>query len=181
MTTERIDRVGLRGILLIFGLTAGLAAWAPVADQQPMRPRRPAARPKQVPVTINWAMSERFGPGYDRNRDGRPDLPNSYQYVNPGRYEVQLAACVDTVGLTMAGMSCTWTIDGRDEAIQFRTPGPQAMVRLPEGTYSVTVTVQLPDGRTGSARETIRVKDIARHWVPGRSFRPSSMSFTLAP
>ena len=34
------------------------------------------------------------------------------------------------------------------------------MVRLPDGTYSVTVTIELKDGRTGSARETIRVHDI---------------------
>ncbi len=38
--------------------------------------------------------------------------------------------------------------------------GRDRVVRLPQGTYSVTVTVRLADGRTGSARETIRVKDI---------------------
>ena len=105
-------------------------------------------------------MAERFGPGYDRNRDGRPDLPNSYEYVNPGRYEVRLAACVDATAVATAGMSCDWTIDGPDQAIGLRATGPEPVVRLPQGTYSVTVTVRLADGRTGSARETIRVKDI---------------------
>jgi hypothetical protein len=105
-------------------------------------------------------MAERFGPGYDRNRDGRPDLPNSYEYVNPGHYAVQLAARVDTIGIVATDMSCDWTIEGPDGVNQLRATGPKATVRLPEGRYSVTVTVHLPDGRAGSARETVRVKDV---------------------
>ena len=105
-------------------------------------------------------MAQRFGPGYDRNRDGRPDLPNSHEYVNPVRYEVRLAACVSATAVAAEGMSCDWTIDAPDQAIGLRATGPRPVVRLPQGAYSVRVTVQLADGRTGSVRETIRVKDI---------------------
>jgi lysophospholipase L1-like esterase len=105
-------------------------------------------------------MAERFGPGYDRNDDGRPDLPNSLEYVNPGRYEVELVAHADTVGSAVDAGACDWTVVGRAEVITLRAAGPRSTVRLPEGTYTVTVTVKLADGRIGSARETIRVKDI---------------------
>jgi lysophospholipase L1-like esterase len=111
-------------------------------------------------VTITWAMAERFGPGYDRNRDGRPDLPNSYEYVNPRRYEVRLAAGADATGCTAADLAYDWTIEGRDRSTRLVATGPRPIVRLPEGSYAVTVTVRHPDGRTGSARETIRVNDL---------------------
>jgi hypothetical protein len=111
-------------------------------------------------VTITWAMAERFGPGYDRNRDGRPDLPNSYDYVNPGCYEVRLTASVAATGVAAADLAYDWTIEGRDGATRLRASGPMPIVRLPEGTYSVTLTVRQPDGRTGSAREAVRVNDL---------------------
>ena len=63
-------------------------------------------------VTITSAMADRFGPGYDRNRDGRPDLPNSYEYVNPGGYELKLAAGVDATDVAEEDLACDWTIDG---------------------------------------------------------------------
>jgi hypothetical protein len=107
---------------------------------------------KPVPVTITWAMAERFGPTYDRNRDGRPDLENSHEYVNPGRYEVRFAACVDATAVALESMSCVWTIGGPEQAKEVRANGP--------GTYTARVAVQLADGRTGSASEVIRVKDI---------------------
>jgi hypothetical protein len=105
-------------------------------------------------------MADRFGRRYDRNLDGRPDLPNSFTYVNPGRYEVRLAAYVNLIGVTPADMAYTWTIVGPDTVIQLPTTGQWPSVWLREGNYSAAVTVQLSDGRTGSARETIRVHDI---------------------
>jgi lysophospholipase L1-like esterase len=145
---RRLARLGPVLVLFTVSLTAAAADL-----------RRTASDPKPVPVSITWAMADRFGPGYDRNHDGRPDLPNSYEYVNPGDYEVQFAACAPTIGAAEADMSWAWTIEGCDGAIRLRATGPRPMVRLPEGRYSVTVTVQLPDGRTGSALEAIRVRD----------------------
>ncbi len=155
-----VDRLSLSRVLLILGLVACLSVAASIAGHGPKRSGRGVSAPRTVPVTITWAMAERFGPGYDRNRNGLPDLPNSNEYVNPGGYEVQIVACAKTIGVAAADMSCNWTIDSRDGAIGLRVSGPRPRVRLPQGTYSVTVTVRLADGRTGSARETIRVKDI---------------------
>jgi len=158
--TYKVNRLSSSRILPILSLAACLSSSASAEDHGPEPSSCSASTSEPVPVTITWAMAERFGPGYDRNRNGRPDLPNSHDYVNPGRYEIRLAACVHANPLATAGMTCVWTIDGPDQATRLRTTGPRPVVRLPQGTYSVTVTVQLADGRTGSARETIHVKDI---------------------
>jgi lysophospholipase L1-like esterase len=157
MTTYRLIRLNMRRVLLVVGLGACCSA---AAQYRRAQCARGGAALKSVPVTITWAMAERFGPGYDRNHDGRPDLENSHEYVNPGRYEVRLVACTDETADALAGMSCVWMIDGPDQASGVRVTGPNRVVQLPLGTYTVKVTVQLADGRTGSASETIRVKDI---------------------
>ena len=101
----------------------------------PRRPARMCSAPDQVPVTITWAMAERFGPGYDRNRNGRPDMPNSSEYVNPGRYEVRLAACVDS---EVSRRRRTCPAPGRSTAAikrsSLRATGPEPVVRLPQGS-----------------------------------------------
>jgi hypothetical protein len=160
MTTCIVTCFGLSTLLPAVGLAACLAGAAPAAVREPRRAGCGAFALKPVPVTITWAMAERFGPGYDRNCDGRPDLPNSPEYVNPGKYEVRLTARVDGRAVIPAGMSCEWTIASADQAIRLRASGPKPVVRLPQGTYSVNVSVHLADGRVGSARKTIRVKDI---------------------
>jgi hypothetical protein len=139
-------RSGLFASFLL-GLTAGPAASAAVAAGS-------------APVTITWKMAERFGRGYDLNQDGRPDLPNSYEYVNPGGYEVQLAAEMGAIGASAEYVACVWTIESDDGATRVRAIGPKPIVRLPQGRYTATVTVQRGDGWGESARETIRVKDI---------------------
>ena len=160
MNIDDFNRLGLSRVLPLLSLAACLSVAASAADQMPERSDQKAAVRQPVPVTITWAMAERFGPGYDRNRDGRPDLPNSYEYVNPGRYEVQLAACVDATAVPAR----TCPAPGRSTAVTGRPscgrPGRSRRSGYRQGTYSVTVTVLLADGRTGSARETIRVKDI---------------------
>jgi hypothetical protein len=147
---------------LILGLSSCLAVSACNAERRPVAPVRVATAPKTVPLAITWEMAERFGPRFDRNQDRRPDMPNSFEYVNPGRYEVRLAACVGPGGSVVekAGMSCDWTIDGNNQFIGIRADGPNTTVCLPQGTYAVTVNISLPDGRTGSARDSIRVKDL---------------------
>jgi lysophospholipase L1-like esterase len=154
------NRRGSSRVLLILGLSACLFAAVSVAYHRPESSGRGVSASRSVPVTITWAMAERFGPGYDRNRDGRPDLPNSLGYVNPGRFEVRLTPRVGATAVALVGMSCEWTIDGHGQAICLRANGPKLVVRLPPGAYSVRVSLRLADGRTGSARETIRVKDI---------------------
>jgi lysophospholipase L1-like esterase len=160
MNNKDVNRPGSSRLLLILGLVACLPAAVFFADRAPNRSGCGASAFKSVPVAISWAMAERFGPGYDRNHDGLPDLPNSPEYVDPGRFEVRLAVGVDGSSSQRAGMFSVWTIDGLDQAIRLRASGPEPLVRLPQGNYAVSVTVRLADGRIGSAWETIRVKDI---------------------
>ncbi len=131
-----LDRKGMSRALVILGLATGLGARASAGDKASVRPaakaKAPAPAPKPVAVTLTWAMAERFGPGYDRNRDGRPDLPNSYEYVNPDGYEVQLTASFETVGVAAADTSCAWTINGPDGSIALEAAGASPVVRLPQ-------------------------------------------------
>jgi hypothetical protein len=143
-----LDRPGWGRILLVFGIVAGLAALVAAAEDGAEPTCRRPATLKPVPVTITWGMAEGFGPGYDRNGDGRPDLPNSSEYVNSGRYEVQLTAGVDAIGLAPADLSCLWTIDGRDGAIPLRATGPHPTVRLSEGAFSAQTQHSCYEGQT---------------------------------
>ncbi len=155
----RLNRmVGQNALLMVV-----LAAATPArADHRPGHFPDRAARPAeaQIPVTINWKMADRFGPGYDLNRNGRPDLPNSYEYVNPGRYEVGLEARIDTSGASSEGMSCRWTIAGPAGSSELVATGSKTIVRLPQGDHFVSVTIRLGDGRTARASEMIRVRDV---------------------
>ena len=160
MVTCFVNCLGLSTVLPVLGLAACLSGAAPAADRVPERSGCDSFALKPVPVTITWAMADRFGPDYDRICDGRPDLPNSSEYINPGAYEVRLAARVNLRAVNPAGMCCDWTIDGPDQSVRQQERAPRQVVRLAQGTYVVNVTVRLADGRTGSARETIRVKDI---------------------
>jgi hypothetical protein len=156
-----LDRMGpnIARSILVLVLASGLIA-SVKADAGQAPPGHGANDPRSVPVTITWAMAERFGPSYDRNRDARPDLPNSYEYINPGRYEVQLGADVAEIVVPPTDLFCAWTIDDLERATTFWATGMRPIVRLPQGTYSVTAAIRFGDGRSGSAQETIRVKDL---------------------
>ena len=90
MNTDDVSRLRLSKVLLILGLAACSSAADSAADRGLERSSRKQTLRQSVPVTITWAMADRFGPGHDRDRDGRPDVPNSHEYVNPGSYEVRL-------------------------------------------------------------------------------------------
>ena len=156
--TYHLNRLNSSRVFFGLGLAACLVAPASAAGHRSVPSAHTSAKP--VPVTITWAMAERFGPGYDRNRDGRPDLENSHEYVNPGRYEVRLDACVDAPAVALSGHVVRLDDRRSRPGDRVRATGPNPVVQLPQGTYTVRVTVQLADGRTGSAQETIRVKDI---------------------
>jgi hypothetical protein len=151
-------RMDLNRVLFLLGLVAGMAATTSAVADGPATAGPGPKGPMDVPVTIHWAMAERFGPGYDLNRDGRPDLPNSYEYVNPGGYEIQLAVTLSPASTTI--LSCDWTIEDRDCWTTSPAKGLTPTVRLPQGTYSATARYRLTDGRSGSTRETIQVRDL---------------------
>ena len=79
---------------------------------------------------------------------------------NPDRYEVHLEARIDANNVSVEGSSCHWTIGSPAGTIDLGETGPTAITRLPLGTFSVRVEVELPDGRTAEAHEKICVKDI---------------------
>jgi hypothetical protein len=154
---RRLDRMVWPGALLIVALAS---TSAPAADIRPA-PSAPRATVSQpLTASITWKMADRFGHGYDRNRNGRPDMPNSYEYVNPGRYEVHLKARIDAIDMSTEGTTCVWTIKGHAGAVEIPAKGPDVIARLPQGTQSVTVAIRCADGRTAFARETICVHDI---------------------
>jgi lysophospholipase L1-like esterase len=150
--------IGQNAVLLVVLAVTPLAR----ADHRPgsFADRVARSAQAQIPVTINWKMADRFGPGYDLNRNGRPDLPNSYEYVNPGRYEVGLEARIDTSGASSEGMSYRWTIAGPAGSSELVATGPKTIARLPQGDHFVSVTIRLGDGRTARASEMIRVRDV---------------------
>jgi len=85
MNTDDVNRLGLSRILPLLGLATCLSAAVSCADPGHAGSGQKATAPEPVPVTITWAMAERFGPGYDRNGDGHPDVPNSdlLEYPDP--------------------------------------------------------------------------------------------------
>jgi hypothetical protein len=143
---------------LVFLLTVGVASASadqPASDQCLAKP---AAFP--VRATIHWEMADHFGPGYDLNGDGLPDLPNTFEYVNPRTYEVRLAAVLDASGVAAIIVSSDWTIVGTEGAPSLRAGGLKPTVHLPEGTYVVSAVLRMAEGRSALARETICVKNL---------------------
>jgi hypothetical protein len=116
-----------------------------------------ASRQGSEPTARSGAERPEAGRSHGDLVDG---LPNSYGYINPGFYEVKVAARCDTSGIGAKEVSCDWTIERADGAIVVRADGSELKVCLPEGQYSVNATVRLGDGRIGEAHQSIWVKDI---------------------
>jgi len=121
---------------------------------------------------FEWSMSPRFG--LDENGDGRPDIPNTFEYVHnlergscsPGcaalapEFTVELDAARSVLDGGTIDLYI-WDIrgDGLSQPIELRSAGPQAAVRLPEGTFEVTLTIS-GEGVEESSSESILVDDI---------------------
>jgi len=112
-----------------------------------------AAAPEVRPV-IGAEMPERFGA--DRDRDGRLDLPNSPRYVDglgDARFPVVLDGSPSTAAMGLRDLPLfryDWTVSGEalEEPLVAEDTGPVHSVALPEGDYTVTLTVsaRLPWG-----------------------------------
>ncbi len=109
-------------------------------------------------AVISWKMAPQIA--LDPAHGNAPDLPNTSAYVNPvGGYQVLLDAS-KTPDL-QASSSYTWTISESGQTVA-TVQGEKSSVSLPEGPYSVQLTVSGLRGSGGPvvATEAIVVKDI---------------------
>ena len=107
---------------------------------------------------ISWKMAPQIA--LDPAHGNAPDLPNTAAYVSPaGGYQVLLDAS-KTQDL-QANSTFTWTISESGQAVA-SVQGKKASVALPEGPYSVQLTVNGVRGATGPvvAEQDIVVKDV---------------------
>ena len=109
-------------------------------------------------AVISWRMAPQIAP--DPAHGGAPDLPNTAAYVNPaGGYQVLLDAS-KTPNIA-PNSTYTWTIRQADRTVA-SVSGEESSVTLPEGPYTVQLSVNGVRGADGPAvaREDIVVKDV---------------------
>ena len=97
-------------------------------------------------AVISWKMAPQIT--LNPAHGNAPDLPNTSAYVSPaGGYQVLLDAS-KTQG-TRANSTFTWTISASGQAVA-SVQGKKAAVALPEGPYSVQLTVNGVKGAAGA-------------------------------
>ena len=109
-------------------------------------------------AVISWRMAPQIA--VDPAHGNAPVLPNTSAYVNPAKgYRVLLDAS-KTPGI-QPGSTYVWTISAAGQAVA-TLQGKDASVALPEGPYSVELTVYGVRGAGGTvvADEDIVVKDV---------------------
>ena len=107
--------------------------------------------------SIDWEAEKRFG--VDLNRNGKIDIPNSYEYVHPEAFYLDIFLTgngSDLNELLQRPQRFRWTV--RDAAgnvlIEEETRAPRLKAALPEqGDYSVTAAF---DGQTAAGTVTVR-------------------------
>jgi len=156
----RASRILVATVLLAAVLAPPTAAAAPV-------PRLGSA-PALVPA-FRATMPDRFG--LDADRDGIIDLPNTAAYVNsgagPALFGLQLDASqsrATVAGVALPIVEYRWHITGEGGPSLVRTgPLPVIEVRLPEGSYVVTLDIRVNLGwGTATARleREVTVEDL---------------------
>jgi subtilisin-like proprotein convertase family protein len=100
-------------------------------------------------------MPDRFG--LDQNGDGLIDYDYSPPYLRATTFDVVLDACASTGGSTPI-VSFEWAV----ATVPPRTVSSstcKTTLRLPEGTFSTTLTARAQDGSAGSLTKSVAVKD----------------------
>ncbi|MBN1698527.1 MAG: DNA/RNA non-specific endonuclease, partial [Spirochaetales bacterium] len=111
-------------------------------------------------VDFTWEMEERYG--VDNNGDGRIDIPNHYDYVNPENgYKVTFHADVAT-NLAKKPTSYHFTITQNGEPVAQSAEGSQSSqsFHLAQGEYDVRVYVGYDTGTPTIIETKINVRDI---------------------
>ena len=109
-------------------------------------------------AVISWKMAPQIA--LDPAHGNAPDLPNTPAYVNPaGGYRVLLDAS-GTPGVRPTS-TCIWTVTAAGRPVA-TVQGEEASVSLPEGPYSLQLTVSGLRGAAAPevATEEIVVKDL---------------------
>src|SRR6266850_8136685 len=117
-------------------------------------------------VLFTWKMEDRYG--LDRNRDGFLDLPNTYEYAHnmagawDSSTDVEPRFNVTFDASPVPGMrtptTYSWQATG-PVTKTFQSTGTHWSDSLPEGAYSVTLTVS--DGTlSASTTRTLAIEDI---------------------
>lgn len=156
----RAFRTLVATVLLAIALAPAAAAAAPLP------PLGPA--PALVPA-FQATMPDRFG--LDADRDGIIDLPNTTVYVHngvgPARFGLRLDASesrATQAGVALPIVEYRWHITGEGGPSLVRTgPLPVIEVRLPEGSYLVTLDIRADLGwGTATARleREVAVEDL---------------------
>jgi hypothetical protein len=106
------------------------------------------AQPVTSPTAyFDYSMQDRFG--LDKNGDGLIDYGYSYQYVNPSTgYEVNLDGCKSLAGQGRI-VSYAWYVEGNglSETRSENSCKTTQAINLPEGIYSVSLTVTNENGQ----------------------------------
>src|SRR5262245_47485595 len=116
------------------------------------------ALPAFLLPNFDFSMPDRFR---DYNGDGRLDLPNTAEYANPSNgFHVDFDGTL-TQGAT-AEATYSWVISGGGlpGSITLHDDGPQPGINLPEGAYSVRLTVDNGGREVASIVKTVMVRDI---------------------
>jgi ketosteroid isomerase-like protein/lysophospholipase L1-like esterase len=127
-------------------------------------------------VMFDWSMAPRFGK--DSNADGRIDLPNTLEYVNPNREVVEKSSTpIPIAKITKLYTppkfqvifkatspqrgSFSWRITGPNiDPIVHDTTNPLFVVQLPEGVYDVFLSAYDEDYKYGSVSRKVPIEDI---------------------
>lgn len=107
--------------------------------------------------SIDWEAEKRFG--VDLNRNGKIDIPNSYEYVHPEAFYLDIfltGSGGDLNELMQRPQRFRWTVRSTNGniLIEEETAAPRLKAALPEqGDYNVTVAF---DGQTAEGTVTVR-------------------------
>lgn len=133
----------------------------------------PATTTTTLPIfpRISWSMPDRFG--LDENNDGRIDVPNTAEYAHnlePGSCSAGCPEADPTFSVLLSGADSVseagpiqeyrweWR-DGSGVVRSVASAGPDIEVRLPEGSYTIALTVTSDEG-SAQVTETIVVRDL---------------------
>jgi len=106
---------------------------------------------------FTWSMPERYG--IRSKLSGLIELRNSYDYVNPRGYTLNLDASASS--RNVPSKNVLWTVRGNGLRKPRTARGKRVSINdLPQGTYAVTVRITMKDGVKTSSPTKVWLRDI---------------------